>query len=285
MNQTIEDDHSRTIIHLDIDCFYAQVETIKNPALANSPLGIQQKNIVVTSNYLAREYGVKKCMFVSEAQKLCPNLVLVNGEDLHDYRQVSYKLTEHLQVRFSTLVERLGLDENFVDVTALVTQRIVTYGDNEVIGHVYDSHFCEKCDCGCERRLKIGAEIAKEIRDSIFESFRLTCTAGIAHNKLLAKLVGSMHKPNQQTVIFPNSAMELLLGLKSFRDIPGIGTATAEILNNLNIHTIVDLQNCDKQRLKTAVGGLKAKFLCDICYGIDTSAVKPSGKPQSIGKL
>lgn len=84
MNESIEDvsyinpleEHARTIIHIDIDCFYAQVEILKNPDLANIPLGIQQKNIVVTSNYVAREYGIQKCMLVTEAKSLCPQLVL-----------------------------------------------------------------------------------------------------------------------------------------------------------------------------------------------------------------
>jgi DNA polymerase iota len=76
--------HQRTIIHIDIDCFYAQVEMIKNPALRNCPLGIQQKNIIVTSNYVAREYGIQKCMLVNEGLQLCPQLVLVRGEDLYE---------------------------------------------------------------------------------------------------------------------------------------------------------------------------------------------------------
>lgn len=91
-------DHSRVIVHIDIDCFYAQVEINKKPELANLPVGVQQKNIVVTSNYVAREYGIKKCMLVKEAQELCPNLVLVKGEDLHDYRQISYKVRKYFYV-------------------------------------------------------------------------------------------------------------------------------------------------------------------------------------------
>ena len=82
------DDHSRTIIHIDIDCFYAQVEMVKDPSLVDKPLGIQQKNIVVTCNYVARQRGVTKCQYISDALKVCPDLVLVNGEDLAHYRKV-----------------------------------------------------------------------------------------------------------------------------------------------------------------------------------------------------
>ena len=84
-----EDDTQRTIIHIDVDCFYAQVEMLRDPSLALKPLGIQQKNIVVTCNYVARQRGVGKCQYITEAMKVCPDLVLVNGEDLARYRKVS----------------------------------------------------------------------------------------------------------------------------------------------------------------------------------------------------
>ena len=83
---------NRVILHFDIDCFYAQVEMIKDPSLASKPLGIQQKNIVVTCNYIAREKGVGKCTWIPDAMKACPELVLVNGEDLADYRRWSQQI-------------------------------------------------------------------------------------------------------------------------------------------------------------------------------------------------
>lgn len=281
MDQNIRDDHSRTIIHIDMDCFYAQVEMIKNPSLALVPLGIQQKNIVVTSNYLARQYGIKKCMLVEDAKNACPDLVLVNGEDLRDYRQISYRVTDYLQ-NFTPLVERLGLDENYVDVTEIVAKREKCTVENiETIGHVYSMQ-SESCDCGCEMRLKIGTQIAQEIRNSIKSEFKLTTCAGIAHNKLLAKIVCSTHKPNQQTVLFPNAAFELLLSTP-LKKIPGIGNATLETLKEINITNIESLQNCDLHHLTKRVGATKAKQLYELSYGLDNSPVKPSGKPQSIG--
>lgn len=282
MNEPITENHSRTIIHIDIDCFYAQVEMIKNPALVNIPFGVQQKNLVVTSNYIAREYGIQKCASVEEAQKLCPNIVLVNGEDLRDYRQMSYKITNYLQ-QYTPLVERLGLDENFIDVTDLVADRLQKRcKESGIVGNVYGD-MPSNCLCGCEERLSIGTQIAQDIRNSIKQEFKLTCSAGIAHNKLLAKIAGSINKPDKQTLVFPSCALELVANLKSFRNIPGIGNATANILKCININTIEDLQNCNIQTLNNAVGPLKAKFLCDVRYGIDLSPVKPSGRPLSIG--
>ena len=116
--------HSRTIIHIDIDCFYAQVEMVRNPQLREVPLGIQQKNIVVTCNYVARKHGVKKLIFVSDAKEKCPDLVLVNGEDLTTYREFSAKVHALLTREFTPLAERLGMDENFLDVSQLVKSRL-----------------------------------------------------------------------------------------------------------------------------------------------------------------
>ncbi|RZC32611.1 IMS and/or HHH 5 domain containing protein [Asbolus verrucosus] len=275
------DDHSRTIIHIDLDCFYAQVEMNKNPNFRSVPLGIQQKNIVVTSNYKAREFGIKKCMLIAEAKKLCPNLVLANGEDLHDYRQTSYKVTNLLQ-KYSHLVERLGLDENFVDVTALINEKLKKSSDVEVVGNI-SGDSSEKCDCGCTERLTMGTVIAQEIRDLIKNDLNLTTCAGIAHNKLLAKIVGSRHKPDQQTVVFPNSALELMLSLDCLTNIPGIGRTTFEQLESVGIKTIEDLQNGGVKKLEPLLGADKARIIHNFSYGIDKSQVKPTGKPQSIG--
>ncbi|KAJ7428321.1 DNA polymerase iota [Pitangus sulphuratus] len=83
----------RVIVHLDLDCFYAQVEMLRNPDLKNKPLGVQQKSLVVTCNYEARKFGIRKLMGVREAKEKCPQLVLVKGEDLTPYREMSNKVT------------------------------------------------------------------------------------------------------------------------------------------------------------------------------------------------
>ncbi|CAH2045927.1 unnamed protein product, partial [Iphiclides podalirius] len=107
-HSSVSSDHPKSIIHIDIDCFYAQVEMLRKPELRSQPLGIQQKNIVVTSNYEARKFGIKKCMLVTDAQKVCPSLKLVNGEDLHNYRAASNNIFAALQY-WKCPVEKLGL--------------------------------------------------------------------------------------------------------------------------------------------------------------------------------
>ena len=128
--------HQRTIIQVDIDCFYAQVEMVRDPSLRDVPLGVQQRNSVVTCNYVARSRGVTKMMYVREALLKCPELVLVRGEDLTPYREFSSRVTSLLVERFTPLVERLGLDENFLDVSALVASRLdgVATGELQVVG-------------------------------------------------------------------------------------------------------------------------------------------------------
>ncbi|XP_013366274.1 PREDICTED: DNA polymerase iota isoform X2 [Chinchilla lanigera] len=133
----------RVIVHVDLDCFYAQVEMISNPELKNKPLGVQQKSFVITCNYEARKLGIKKCMKVRDAKEKCPQLILVNGEDLTRYREMSYKVTELLG-EFTPLVERLGFDENFVDLTEMVEKRLQQLQSDElpavtVSGHVYSN--------------------------------------------------------------------------------------------------------------------------------------------------
>ncbi|XP_012235758.1 DNA polymerase iota [Linepithema humile] len=287
--------HPRTIIHLDVDCFYAQVEMLRHPELEGKPLGVQQKNIVVTSNYLARKYGVKKCMPLHEALNLCPNLALVNGEDLTNYRHYSTKIFEILN-QFTPLVERLGFDDNFLDVTSIVEKQFKSQNDldsremsssnmNEDIKEI-DKIFGlseEECPCDCHTRLMIGSKIAAEIRNRIYEELHLTCSAGIAHNKLLAKLAGSINKPNQQTLVFPCSGPMLLTAVGSVSKIPGVGQKTTELLLSNNIKTVDDLRRIPLENLELKIGVDLARRLKDNAEGIDETAVKPSGKKQSIG--
>lgn len=216
-------DHSRTIIHFDVDCFYAQVEEIRDPTLRNKPLGVYQKHIVATSNYIARRFGITKCMTVTDAKRLCPNLVLVNGEDLINYRRMSQNIFD-LVHEYASVVEKLGFDENYIDVTDLVNTRL----NNKTVTKTYHNFHTyppnksvHECDCGCGERLLEGAFIAEEIRKDLFNKLKIKCCAGISHNKLLAKLVGSMNKPNSQTILVSTYDEEFMRSLQHLSKITG----------------------------------------------------------------
>jgi len=132
---------SRMILHFDADCFYAQCEELRDLSLRERPLGVTQKFLVVTCNYVARARGVTKLMSIKEALHRCQDLVLINGEDLTPYRHASKNMISVLK-RYGT-VQKLGLDEIFVDVTATVETRLlqsVGVGSNDAIeftGHVH----------------------------------------------------------------------------------------------------------------------------------------------------
>ncbi|XP_073814029.1 DNA polymerase iota isoform X2 [Musca autumnalis] len=284
--------HQRTIIHIDMDYFYAQVEEIRDPSLKSKPLGIQQKNIVVTCNYNARAKGVKKLMLVSEAKKLCPDLVLVVGEDLTPYRQMSQKIFEIL-LNYTPLVEKLGFDENFMDVSMLVERREQEKNQQDsddidvstVAGHIYpsDGTTLNACRCGCAYRLALGTQIAQEIREEINLKLGLTCCAGISYNKLLAKLVGSQYKPNQQTVLVSSHAEQFMRELCDLNRITGIGQKTESLLLESGVKNVEELQSCDIDFLKKKFGFETATKLKDLAFGRDNCPVRPTGKPKTIG--
>ncbi|NXL52049.1 POLI polymerase, partial [Podilymbus podiceps] len=285
----------RVIVHLDLDCFYAQVEMIQNPELRGKPLGVQQKYLVVTCNYEARKLGVKKLMSVKDAKEKCPQLVLVNGEDLTRYREVSYRVTELLG-EFCPLVERLGFDENFVDITEMVEKRQNQLQQSGcsgvcVAGHVYNNQgelnilHVEKYALNLHDtthvRLVIGSQIAEEFRGAIRARLGLTGCAGVASNKLLSKLVSGTFKPNQQTVLLPESCRDLIRSLAHIQKVPGIGYKTARRLETLGIRNVCDLQAFPSAVLEKELGVSVAQRIQKLSYGEDDSPVTPSGPPQS----
>ncbi|NXJ97197.1 POLI polymerase, partial [Corythaixoides concolor] len=274
----------RVIVHVDLDCFYAQVEMIRNPELRDEPLGVQQKSIVVTCNYEARKLGVKKLMAVKDAKEKCPQLVLVNGEDLTPYRETSYKVTELLG-EFCPLVERLGFDENFVDITEIVEKRLNQLQQSGcsgvcVSGHVYNNQPINLQDT-THVRLVIGSQIAEEFREAISTRLGLTGCAGVAWNKLLAKLVSGTFKPNQQTVLLPESCRDLMRSLDHIQKVPGIGYKTAKRLETLGVRNVGDLQALPSASLEKELGVSIAQRIQKLSYGEDGSPVTPSGPPQS----
>ncbi|XP_038073485.1 DNA polymerase iota-like isoform X2 [Patiria miniata] len=281
--------HTRTIIHIDLDCYYAQVEMVRNPALRTKPLGIQQKYLLVTCNYVARARGVTKLMRITDALQRCPDLVIVNGEDLTHYREMSYRITELLQ-QFSPLVERLGFDENFIDVSHLVSQRLQREeGRTEVFGHVYgetatnsETNSPPICTCGCHQRLLLASHIAHEMREALWTQLGLTSCAGVAHNKLLAKLVGSTHKPNDQTTLYPHMLGSLMASLTKVTQVPGIGHSTGKKLSSMGITTLDQLIEAPLSVLKEEFGYQTACTMQKLCQGHDESPVVQSGPPQSI---
>ena len=126
---------SHTILHLDVDCFYCQCHEVQDPSLRTVPFAIGQKHIIVTSNYVARQFGVKKLMSKMEAKRTCPSLRIIDGSDLTEFRKKSHliyrvfrsavqQLTSESDVDMNICVKKGGMDEIFADISSLVNERV-----------------------------------------------------------------------------------------------------------------------------------------------------------------
>ncbi|KAI2473389.1 DNA/RNA polymerase [Annulohypoxylon bovei var. microspora] len=254
--------NDRVIIHFDYDCFYASVFENANPTLRGLPLGVKQKAILATCNYAARARGVKKLMRISEAQKMCPDLVIINGEDLTPFRDASKKLWSMLRSHsWSDRVERLGLDEVFLDVTDVVVYNQELLNRNTLQnsffqlsrqdpekGFSFDaSGFfgCVQPKLGPEDvasmldnplciRLLLASHLAGYLRHKLEEDFGYTSSGGVSTNKVLAKLAGSVNKPKNQTTLpglREDDIQDFMDGHK-LRQIPGIGSRIAQLIQD-----------------------------------------------------
>lgn len=281
--------HPNVVLHVDFDYFYAQVEEILNPELRKKPVGVKQRFHIVTCNFKAREFGINKMETIKDALRKCPDLIIINGEDLSKYKTFSKRIAELLHSTIGPS-ERMDLDEHFIETTKIVKEQMSTMTDDELanlyaVGALYPNEDAfNGCKCGCKQRLSLGSQIAQKLRDRIFKDLQLTCSIGVAHNKLLAKLVGQLNKPNNQTVLAPMAAKQFMVEeLKDIHRITGIGSRTASRIQELGITSIADLQKCEFEKLEKKFGVDMAAKLKELSVGCDTSTVKPSGKPKTVG--
>ncbi|MEM9080436.1 MAG: DNA polymerase IV [Verrucomicrobiota bacterium] len=240
----------RTIIHVDMDCFYAAIEERENPALKGKPVGVggrSRRGVLTTANYEARKFGCRSAMPAFKALELCPHLILVPVQfDL--YRAESRKIRGIFE-RFTSVIEPLSLDEAYLDVTHLNTE---------------------------------GAVVAREIRQQIFEETQLTASAGIAPNKMLAKVASDWEKPDGQYEVRPEGVGEFVEGLP-VRKIPGVGKVMGEKLAGMGVTTCGDLQAIDQVELAKRFGKWGVE-LYDLCRGKDERAVKVERVRKSMSK-
>ncbi|RYP19853.1 hypothetical protein DL765_003107 [Monosporascus sp. GIB2] len=261
------DGDGRVILHFDYDCFYASVIENAHPALRTRPLGVRQKSILATCNYAARARGVRKLMPVAEARAACPDLVVVCGEDLAPFRDVSRRLWAFLRGAVAgARSERLGLDEVFLDVTAAVAynrallnpnalrdsffhlsaqepERGFAFDATRFVGCVHpppDEQGEQHAGAGAailddpgRVRLMLASHLAGYLRRRLEEDFGYTSSGGISTNKVLAKLAGSVNKPRNQTTLLPvqgQNTIQEFLDAHQIREIPGIGSRTSSLI-------------------------------------------------------
>src|SRR3954447_12710088 len=245
------DDTGCTMLHVDMDAFFASVEIKKRPELQGRPVvvGGGQRGVVAAASYEARRYGVRSAMSMSQALRRCPNAVVL-PPDRAAYSAASTQVMAILR-DVTPLVEPLSLDEAFLDVAGAVR----LHGRPGVI--------------------------AAAIRARVVDQLGLTCSVGVAPTKFVAKLASARCKPDGMLVVPAARVLEFLHPLPATA-LWGVGARTGEQLNRLGIRTVGDLADTPIDTLRRAVGAAGAEHLAALAAGIDPRAVQPEEVEKSI---
>ncbi len=242
---------TRTILHVDMDAFYASVEQRDNPELRGQPVvvgGSSNRGVVAAASYEVRKFGVRSAMSMADARRRCPNLVQVRPRMAH-YKAVSDQIFAIFR-DFTPLVEGLSRDEAFLDVTA--SRKL--HGDGPVI--------------------------ARKIKQLIRQRTRLTASVGVAENKLVAKIASDLDKPDGLSIITAGNLHDTLDPLP-VAVIPGIGRKTLTRLEALSIHTVRDLRLAPDRDLESVFGRYAGRAR-ERAAGIDNRPVVAEREEKSV---
>ncbi|MCI8594471.1 MAG: DNA polymerase IV [Oscillospiraceae bacterium] len=248
----------RVILHCDLNCFFASVELLSHPELRHLPVAVcgdptTRHGIILAKNEHAKRKGVKTAETIWQAQRKCPELVLLPAHR-EPYKQYS-KLVNAIYARYTDLVEPFGIDESWLDVT----------------GSLHLFHKSPK-------------ELADEIRETVKRELGLTLSVGVSFNKVFAKLGSDYKKPDATTVITEENFRGIVWPLP-VTDLLYVGRAAASLLKKYDVTTIGGLAQFDRETLALLLGKQGGQ-LHDYANGIDRSAVKPAGfhePPKSVG--
>ena len=240
-----------TILHVDMDEFFAAVEVRDNPRLVGLPVcvggGAHQRGVIASASYAARKFGVRSAMPTAQALSLCPALVLV-PPNFERYTRESRKVMEIFR-SYTPLVEPLSLDEAFLDVA------------------------------GCERLFGDAVEIGQAIKREILRVTGLVASVGVAPTKFLAKLASDLDKPDGFRVIRPEDVRAVLDPLP-VGAIFGVGPRTAKRLEALGVHTVGELAARPRDEVLARFGASGA-WIHELAHGIDPRRVNPRREEKS----
>jgi DNA polymerase-4 len=245
----------RAIVHLDLDAYYTSVEQRDNPELLGRPVIVGGdplgRGVVATASYEARKFGVHSAQSCRQAKQLCPDALFLRPR-FEVYRAISHQI-QTIYRRYTPLIEPLALDEAYLDITSIVG-----------------------ADTGA------AVEVARDIKRVIVEQTRLTASAGVSYNKMLAKLGSGFQKPDGLTVITPQAAPAFLEAL-SVGKIYGVGDVTEARLKELGITVGRELKQLSLKRLEELFGK-RGTILYHFVRGEDDRPVEPERERKSIGK-
>ncbi|KAM6226783.1 DNA polymerase kappa isoform 4-T12 [Spheniscus humboldti] len=285
---------SSTIVHIDMDAFYAAVEMRDNPELKEKPIAVGSMSMLSTSNYHARRFGVRAAMPGFIAKKLCPHLTIV-PLNFEKYSKVSKEVREIL-TEYDPNFMPMGLDEAYLNITEHLEERLnwpedkrrhffntksTTEKDNTPL---MDDH-PEQRDQSVENSLVFGTsaeEVVKEIRFRIEQKTQLTASAGIAPNTTLAKMCSDRNKPNGQCRIAPEreAVLDFLKDLP-IRKVPGIGKVTEKMLKALGIVTCSELYQ-QRALLSLLFSEASWRNFLDISLGLGSTHLEKDGERKSM---
>jgi DNA polymerase-4 len=243
---------SKTIIHLDMDAFYAAVEVLDNPSLKGKSVivgGSQNRGVVSSASYESRKFGVHSAQPIATAMRLCPQGIFLPVR-MSRYMEVSDQVFE-IFCQFTPLVEPLSIDEAFLDVTGSAK----LFGPPE--------------------------EIAKMIKRAVFEEIGITVSAGVAPSKFVAKIASDLRKPDGLTVV-PDGEVKAFLAPLPIEKVWGVGKVTQDALALFGVRTIGDLSRLPLEVLERNFGK-HGTHLHLLSQGIDDRDVEVSQEMKSIG--
>ena len=253
---------SRIIMHVDFDYFFAQCEELRRPELRTLPVVVcvfsgrtGDSGVVSTANYVARKYGVKSGIPIRVAKSKLADAsdAVFLPLDSAYYSQVSGSAMPIIS-SYADRFEHIGIDECYIDVSERA-------GSFEAANN-----------------------LAQNIKNDVKKKTQLTCSIGVAPNKLLAKVASDMHKPDGLTVIEQGNATASIAGMEVGK-IPGIGPKTSERLQELGVKTIGDLAGFDLFRLIEEFGKKNAIHMYNASLGIDDEPVVESGERQQMTRI
>lgn len=249
----------RKIIHLDLDAFFCAVEELRHPELVGKPFAVggraDQRGVISSCSYAARECGVHSAMPTSRAIRICPGLVLIEGQH-HDYSEVSKKVMAILG-RYTALIEQVSIDEAFLDVSDLPQS---------------------------------GEQLAQELREVIDRELKLPCSQGVATNKLVAKMATDAGKkrhpkgaPPRSILVIPPGEERSFMASLPVGALWGVGPKTAARLEQMGIHTVGQIA-ASSEKTMSSLFGRYGKELWLHAQGIDDSPLETEHEVKSISQ-